>query len=93
MSFWFGRRRCTYVRPTNPTWTPDEGERIEVAFAPAITAWDERPDCYQQDYSPDQWSRFQRWVRLHDDGFSLRHLLFARHRAEREARERARRGR
>lgn len=55
---WFRRRRCRYVRPSNPDWTPDEGERIELAYAAEIEAWEIATDRYCTDYSAEQWGRY-----------------------------------
>jgi hypothetical protein len=78
---WFCRRRR---RPDatlrNLAWTPAVGDEIDRRYAPQIEAWDEVRDTLRQDYSGEQWLRYQVWVRVLDAGLSWKRLEFARHR-------------
>lgn len=78
---WFGcfrnRPPHRHAEPLNWVWTPETGQEIEDRYKPLIEAWEEAHGMLRQDFTPDQWRRFQVWVRLLDAGLSLRRLVFA----------------
>lgn len=78
MSPWRRRRHAPDTTLRNPAWTPAEGQRIDTYYRPRIATWEREQDTLREDYTAEQWQRFQTWIRLLDRGLSLRRLLFAR---------------
>lgn len=56
---WFSRRRCTYVRPLNAAWSPEDGEAIERKYQPQIEAWERANRCVEADFDADQYVRYR----------------------------------